>query len=99
MIGRNSPENLLTEIIKLDTIEFLGVCTVLGIEIFEENEEVDVETNDEGAPAKEDPKKSKLKPRDFTNIWCDLCDKVWNMSRRRRKNLAKLVRAATKKEE
>lgn len=104
MIRRNDPESLLKEIVKLDTVEFLGVCTVLGIDIYEEKEEEEekgednVEVADEGATAKEIPKKPKLKPRNFTDIWCDLCDKIWGLSRRRRKNLARLVRAATKKE-
>ena len=36
MIGRNRPEDLLKKITKLDTIEFLGVCRILGVELYEE---------------------------------------------------------------
>ena len=97
MFGKNKPENLLKEIIKLDTVEFLGVCTVLDISVYKEGEKE--EENVEGAPALEELKKSKLTPRDFTDIWSDLCDKVWTMNRRRRRNLARLVYAATKKED
>ena len=103
MIGRNNPQKILEEIVKLDTVEFLGVCTILGVDIYEVEKKEQLkedgeEKNDEGAPSTDDPKKMELKPRNFTDIWCDLCDKVWSMNRRRRKNLAKLIRTATKKE-
>lgn len=78
--GRNSPENLLKEIVKLDSIQFLGVCKILGVNLFEINES------------------DKDKPRNFDEIWIDLCDVVENMNRTRRRNLGKLVYAATKKE-
>ena len=39
-IKKNSPEKLLEEIIKLDPVQFLGVCKILDIEIYEgDNEE------------------------------------------------------------
>ena len=89
MKGKNSPENLLIEIIKLNPIEFLGVCKIIGVSVYEE----DVE----GAQANEDGDVTKA-PRDFVEIWQDVCDVIGDMNRVRRRNLGKLVHAATKKE-
>lgn len=36
--GKNSPERLLQEIVKLDSLQFLGICRILGIELFEDEE-------------------------------------------------------------
>ncbi len=95
MFGRNSSVELLKKIMKLDTVEFLGVCRILEIKLFEEVEGDEcVGKSDEGAHPK---KETKLEPRNFTNIWEDLCDKVDGLSRTRRKNLNRLVSAALKK--
>lgn len=32
--GKNSPERLLEEIVKLDSVQFLGVCKILGINVY-----------------------------------------------------------------
>lgn len=32
--GKNSPERLLEEIVKLDSVQFLGVCKILGIDVY-----------------------------------------------------------------
>ena len=42
--------------------------------------------------------KLEVEPRDFNDIWEDLCDELEKMNRVRRRNLGKLVYAATKKE-
>lgn len=86
---KNSPENLLLEIVKLNPIEFLGICKIVGVEIYDEE---DVE----GARASDDRKDGK--PREFEAIWNDLCDQIEQMNRVRRRNLGKLIYAATKKE-
>ena len=86
---KNSPENLLLEIVKLNPIEFLGICKIVGVEIYDEE---DVE----GARASDDRKDGK--PREFEVIWNDLCDQIEQMNRVRRRNLGKLIYAATKKE-
>ena len=31
--SKNSPEKLLEKLLELDTVEFLGVCKILGIEL------------------------------------------------------------------
>lgn len=89
MFDRNSSENLLKKIVKLDTVEFLGVCKILGIKLYEV---------EESQGEKKDDKTLEPKAREFTDIWCDLCDKVESLNRVRRKNLGRLVSAATKKE-
>lgn len=90
--GKNSPERLLEETVKLDPVQFLGVCKILGVEIYKID--TSVEENDEGA---ESTKKS-LEARDFVDIWQDLCDVIKEMNRTRRRNLAKLLYAANSKE-
>ena len=90
--GKNSGERLLEEILKLDTVEFLGVCKILGIKLVEETTigpVKDVEDDEECGRA--------VEPRQFEDIWCDMCDKLETMNRTQRRNLGKLVYAATKK--
>ena len=87
---KNSPENLILELVKLDPIEFLGICKILGVPIYDD---ADVECarpngEDDATPA----------PRDFELIWADVCDEIDQMNRVRRRNLGKLIYAATKKE-
>ena len=33
--GKNSPERLLEEIIKLEPVQFIGVCKIIGVDIYE----------------------------------------------------------------
>ena len=87
---KDKTEKLMREIVKLEPQEFIGVCKILGIKLVEEG---DVEENVEGG----DPKvESKARP--FEDIWGDLCEKVNSLSRTQRRNLDKLVRAATKEQ-
>ena len=94
VISKNSPEAILRQILELDPIEFLGICKIIGVNIYKEIDDTDVEEDVEGAPASEKPKEE---PRDFVDIWSDVCDTIDAMNRTRRRNLNKLVRAATKK--
>ena len=87
MRGKYSPENLVREILKLDPIEFLGICKICGVDVYE-----DVECGQ----ANEDA--DATQPRDFADIWVDLCDTIEAMNRVRRRNLGSLIYAATKKE-
>ena len=87
---KNSPENLILELVKLDPIEFLGICKILGVSIYDD---ADVECDrpngeDDVTPA----------PREFELIWADVCDEIGQMNRVRRRNLGRLIYAATKKE-
>ena len=98
---KDSPEELLKIIAALGPLEFLGVCKILGVKIYKEKEkdeekgELDVECG----PAIEgrDETKDDRPPREFRDIWYDVCDTVFEMNRTRRRTLGKLVRAAVKK--
>ena len=97
--GKNSGERLLEEILKLDTVEFLGVCKILGIKLVEETTigpVKDVEDDEECGRAVGHVDVN-IEPRQFEAIWCDMCDKLETMNRTQRRNLGKLVYAATKK--
>ena len=76
--GKNSPERLLEEIVKLDSVQFLGVCKILGIDVYIDED--------------------KEKPKDFYDLWQELCDTVGALNRVRRRNLGSIIYAATKKE-
>lgn len=91
MKSKNSPESLIVKILELDPIEFLGICKIVGVDVYE-----DVEcgqANDDANATQE-----ALQPREFTDIWSDLCDAIEAMNRVRRRNLGRLIYAATKKE-
>ena len=91
MKSKNSPESLVVKILELDPIEFLGICKIVGVDVYE-----DVEcgqANDDANATQE-----AMQPREFTDIWSDLCDMIESMNRVRRRNLGRLIYAATKKE-
>ena len=91
MKSKNSPESLIVKILELDPIEFLGICKIVGVDVYE-----DVEcgqANDDTNATQE-----ASHPREFTDIWSDLCDAIEAMNRVRRRNLGRLIYAATKKE-
>ena len=88
MKSKNSPESLIVKILELDPIEFLGICKICGVDVYE-----DVECGQ----ANEDANATSH-PREFTDIWSDLCDAIEAMNRVRRRNLGRLIYAATKKE-
>ena len=87
-MGKYSAEKLLVEILTLEPVEFVGICKIIGVDIYEtitkEKDKENIEAN--------------VKPREFYEIWCDVCDTIDEMNRTRRKNLGKLIYAATKKE-
>ena len=86
-ISKNSPERLWQELLKLDPVEFLGICKIIGVSVYEEDE---TEENADGAPVK--------KPRDFYDMWNEVCEVINGMKRKRRRTLGELIYAATKKE-
>ena len=91
MKSKNSPESLIRKTLELDPIEFLGICKIVGVDVYE-----DVE----GGQANDDANATQeaMQPREFTDIWSDLCDTIESMNRVRRRNLGRLIYAATKKE-
>lgn len=99
MRSKYSPENLVEKILELDAIEFLGICKICGIDVYEDVEE-NVEENVECGRPNDDTNATQeaSHPREFTDIWSDLCDTIETMNRVRRRNLGRLIYAATKKE-
>lgn len=97
---KNSPENLLLEIIKLEPIEFIGICKIVGVDVVKPIDTIveDITEADEEGGRAVSHVKLEAEPRDFNDIWEDLCDKLEQMNRVRRRNLGKLIYAATKKE-
>lgn len=91
MGNKYSPENLVAKILELDAIEFLGICKIVGVDVYE-----DVECGQANDDANATQETSQ--PREFTDIWSDLCDTIEAMNRVRRRNLGRLIYAATKKE-
>lgn len=103
MKSKYSSEKLIEEILKLDAIEFLGICKIIGVDVYEKDnceygkivvEEIE-EATDECAQSTA-KMKLEIQPRDFYDIWTDICDTINEMNRTRRRNLGKLVYAATK---
>ena len=91
MKSKNSPENLIVKVLELDPIEFLGICKIVGVDVYEN---VGCgQANDDANATQE-----AMQPREFTDIWSDLCDTIESMNRVRRRNLGRLIYAATKKE-
>ena len=88
--GEEKSVQLLKQIIQLEPIEFLGICKIIGVSAIT-TENVTSESSDECAPAQ-----ISVIPRPFEEIWSDVCDKVDSLNRTQRRNLQKLVRAATK---
>ena len=86
---KDKTEKLVREIAKLEPEEFLGVCKILRIRLVDVEE--NVEENVEGGRAKKE-----AKTRDFTELWDEVCEKVNALNRTQKRNLDKLVRAATK---
>lgn len=100
-----STEKLLKAIAGLEPAEFMGVCTILGIDVYKEKEtEEDTiesgqpnEPNVEGAPSTNDTKIKRV-PKDFSELWSEVCDEVDGLNRIRRRNLDRLLRPIYKKE-
>ena len=86
---KDKTEKLIRDIAKLEPEEFVGVCKILGIQLV--NVEENVEEDVEGGQSKK-----KVKPKDFTELWDEVCEKVNKLNRIQKRNLDKLVRAATK---
>ena len=70
------PEDIVEKLVELEPVEFLGICHILNVDLFIDEEDKE--------------------PKDFEDMWSEVCDKVWALNRVQRRNLMKLVRAATK---
>ena len=83
-------EKLVRMIGKLEPQEFIGVCKILGVKIYEldekEGKKEDVE--------EEDKKKVTMRPAE--NLLQEVVDKILSLNRIQRRNLKKLIKLATK---
>ena len=77
--------------------EFIGVCKILGVQIFEGLEKIeDIPKNE---TKEENQKRNKqVRPRDAADLISDVIDKVNMLNRTQKRNLETLLKAATKKE-
>ena len=82
---------LIRRVLDLEPIEFLGICKVLGVKTFKQE-------NDLGPTVEGGTAKVTLIPRPFEDIWADVCDAIDGLNRVQKRNLDKLLKAATKKE-
>ena len=86
---KDKTEKLMREIAKLEPEEFLGICKILNVKLVDIEDSVEEDV--EGGQSK-----VEAKPRDFTELWDEVCEKVNALNRNQKRNLDKLVRAATK---
>ena len=95
-IGEDKGVQLIRKVLELDPIEFLGICKILGVEtVITGNTFNSSESTVEGGPAKVTV---EVTPRPFEDIWSDVCDKIDSLNRTQKRNLNRLLKAATKKE-
>ena len=74
----------------------MGICKILGVKTVVEGVTFDSsESTAEGGPANG---KVELTPRPFKDIWADVCDAIDKLNRVQKRNLNRLLKAATKKE-
>ena len=112
--NKKAPKNiveLIYMINKLKPEEFIGVCKILGVEIYVEDLEDGkrgVEMENAPVPSEEesaarqvhetDEPNLKKTPRKAEDMIRDVIDKLLNLNRTQRRNLKKLLKAATKGE-
>ena len=99
-------EQLIYMIMKLQPEELLGVCKILGIEFYEEAaaDRQCTDIDDGCANAQEglapagghDVKLEDRQPRSGEDVISDLIDKLLTLNRIKRRNLKRLLKAATK---
>ena len=92
-------KKLVMMITKLEPQEFLGVCKLLGVELFEgECDEISTGRQTSNFPTKEELKELtkdvQVRPADI--LLEEVVDKICSMNRVRRRNLERIVRSATK---
>ena len=88
---------LVRKVLELDPIEFLGICKILGVQIYKVDSEIIIEEHVEGGQPKE-VANVNASVREFADIWSDVCDAIDDLNRIQKRNLDKLLKAATKKE-
>lgn len=102
-------EKIIKMILKLEPQEFIGVCKILGVKIYDEIEaESDVDDFAAGSPRDAQDDSSEIAEADSTgrpvdikvrsaeDLIVDVVDKVEQLNRTQRRNLTRLLKPATK---
>lgn len=92
-------KKLVLMISKLEPQEFLGVCKLLGVELYEgENDEDLASRETTGIPTKDEliEMNKDVVVRPAENLLEDVIDEICQLNRVRRRNLERIVRSATK---
>ena len=103
MENKHTPKGvkkLIMMITKLEPQEFLGVCKLLGVELYEDNgcDEISTGRQTSDFPTKEEliEMNKNVVVRPAENLLEDAIDKICSLNRVRRRNLERIVRSATK---
>ena len=106
-ISKNT-EKIVGMIVKLEPQEFIGVCKILGVKIYDEVEgELNVEDaagrcgdahNDDSGitEAESTGRPIDIQIRSAEDLFVDVVDKVEKLNRTQRRNLFRLLKPATK---
>ena len=106
-ISKNT-EKIVGMIVKLEPQEFIGVCKILGVKIYDEVEgELNVEDaagrcgdahNDDSGitEAESTGRPIHIQIRSAEDLFVDVVDKVEKLNRTQRRNLLRLLKPATK---
>ena len=79
---------------KLEPQEFLGICKILGIEIYKKEKEDEGELDVEGRGPSEDSKEQI--PKSGEELIAEVAKAIGQLNRTRSRNLHRLLKAATK---
>ena len=82
-------EKLIRMIGKLEPQEFIGVCKILGVKIYDLKE-------DKKQTEREEKDKSNVEVRPAEKLVQEVIDKILSLNRIQRRNLKKLIKLATK---
>lgn len=90
-------QKLFKMIVDLEPVEFLGVCQLLGIEVYEG----EVELTDAAVPSEVGtdgrPERWKTRvPKNGDQLISEVIDKLNSLNRTRRRNLQKILKPITK---
>ena len=92
-----SVEKIMKRVVKLPPEQFLGVCKILGVELVQEvgQPQYTVDSEEEKVNAKMEV---PIEVRPTEEIIEEVIDKIAALNRTQRKNLYRLLKAATKGE-
>ncbi len=90
-----SVEKIVKMIVKLEPEQFIGVCKILGVELIKETgqPQYTVDSEEEKASAKIEV---SVEVRPAEELIKEVIDKTIALNRTQRKNLTRLLKAATK---